>query len=700
MALGFAGRSFAIGFNAGWEYRLDGGEDRETSTEFRQRYGIGGLSQALSAPYQPTRAVTFTPSVSYTRRQGLKTLAGSSDTLIPLAQLSLINDIFKLQLSGTTTHEKFYNSGAFVKTGQDWSSSLASNGAVPLWPSLLLNYSERTDDVNDQASKQSSMYLNWKAGVTSFSYQYSKNQAESPNSESLSVKDSHFARLESKADLFDKRLSLNFAQQFLYTSTDVTLAGGEVYQPLSGSVLYKDFDNPDDPENDPTKPECLPVQVADLDDCYDPPGNSIVPPVTVEQDQTIHLAVSSDFAQQIDRLRLTLTGSLSAMPGDKAEKLKWKLYTRDPDDSSKWVSSPDIITAVFSDSRNTLDLSVGQNTDEILVVATIPAGGPLEIDAVEFYAGLTQEQIDSNQGLDTTTNSYLTNLGMRYRFSRTLSASANLTLEHAGFESGLNSTVFNSDHRFLSSSLRWNPTPYLTPTIGFSENLYSSTGEDDEVDRSYTLSVRTVPLEKIDATVTTALTESYSGDQKTSSLLRYGLNTSALIYPDLTTSWYIGVNHREVLEGGDDFSRVDMFFSRLSLDASLSRKLNADITTDYSKQDREDGSRKQAGGVVALTYHASELLGLAGKYTTELLNSETATPDSISLSLYLTVLRNQKTRLSLNTGYLDAGGGSKTNFGLAGSWDISRQLAFRGRANYNIAESNVYNFASFLDLRL
>jgi hypothetical protein len=690
LLLGFATSAFAINFSAYWLYRQTGAEGQESIGEYQQRYSLG---VGPSVTYQPTNAVIATASVGYSNSQrdegGGMT---SSETITPSAQVSLNNDIFSLQLSGSNPIRK--SSSGAERSSQSWDSSLSSRWDIPLFPSLRFNYGEQTSSDSDSTNQNASFSLDWDVRLAQLYYQYSDSQSEDAVTKSLSGSSAHFARLETAGKFWNERVAFDFGQQYRTTTNKVS--PGALEQ-LSGNRSGK-VDAVTDPN--PTDP------------FYVSPDGAAEQ--TVNQDQRLHLQFSSNFGRVISVLRIypdTVPGLLPA----------WDLYSSDTSSPSpfNWVSRGVNILGTSGRDENDefyIEIAVpgGVEETEILLVATNANVLPLTVRKFQAFTSV----------IPNSSSSYLTNFGLRARFTRTLSASVNLNFDRQISEQALQDTT--SDQLMVSGNLRWTPVPYLSPSIGFSENRRkqlvetidadggTTQGEEEQLSRTYSLTLFTAPLKTMNVVFGATRTERYDGVLQTASIDRLSISSKAQIYPDLSAdlSFSEGYSDTWTWDDNDDHlvstTNATSFSSRLNLNAKLTRTLIADFTTSYSTNDSVTesfdssvntgpSSSESGRGVLSLQYRPSDLLALRGSYTTYFLGAERVDEKSIGMTLGL--LRTEKTRLTLVASRNQAAT-TNTNFLLTGSWDISRRLSMLTQSSLSIGELYRYSILTTLTLRL
>jgi hypothetical protein len=675
---GTSSSAFAINFNAYWSYKQSGGEERETLTEFQQRYSLG-LGQAIR--FRPTHAISASAAVGYTRTQsdsGTGQGFVATDNLNPSAQVSLVNDIFLAQVSGRTD---IRSSKGGDSSRSSWEAALVSMWNIPLWPKLRFSYSEFSEPVegislfptSGQKEINTGASLGWDLILAQFSYQYNNNKTEDPVGNSLSEGDSHFARLETDGMFWDNRLRFNLAQQFGYSTQDVNIEGEDGFFdfPLLGETFGK-ISIPGSPDD--LKPD---------EDDYEVPNQPL--PQGVEVDERVQFYFDAGIDEQIDIVRLRLFDSFSV---PLALELTWELYTRN-NPFDEWELALDNLqgTATLTED-DSIDIAIGLTATEIILWAKNVPSGPLTFTALEAYSRITQS-------ISSTNTNYLTNFGMGYRITRSLRASASLTLEQNEIDT--EGDTIDSNRRTVSGNLRWTPLPYVSPALSFSEYLADSDTGPENISRNYSLTVSTIPLDTVTVTLGAIRTERYSDQLLNFISDRYYMATRALIYPDLTATWNLSYTDSETLQIDDLVASVTRISNSLRFNAQLYRYLSADFLTSYSHSKTDTDTSQFGDAILNLRYRPSEILSLRGGYTTYFLDNDNT--DRLDLNLNLQLINNQKTRLTLTATHTQSDR-TTDNIGLVGSWDISRNLSLSTQANYRIAQRSVYNFLINLSLWL
>jgi hypothetical protein len=270
--------------------------------------------------------------------------------------------------------------------------------------------------------------------------------------------------------------------------------------------------------------------------------------------------------------------------------------------------------------------------------------------------------------------------------------------EHTESESAIN--IVETDQYTVNGYLSWRPSPYVSPSLGYSESKQEVTGQLDRLGRSYSLTVATAPLKTLRVSLGATRTETYIGDEKTATSDTYTVTTSATIYPDLQASWNLSQFDTQSFDSEGQTTNTTTNTSRFQLNARLTKKLIADLTLNYTdrKAESDDFSEntESSSARVNLQYRPSDLLALRGNYVTNFTGDKV---DSWNVNVDLGLLRTDKARLTMNLNHRQAEQTSDRIY-LNGSWDISKNLSLITKANYTITDVSFYAFEFQMNLRL
>jgi hypothetical protein len=682
-----AAPAFAVDFNANWEHRLSGGEDRETQELFQQRYGLGagpGLS------FQPTPAISANANLGYTRSESnVGTQTVTTEEITPSATLNVMNDIFRTSLIGANSESR--RTLESDRTRNSWDAVLSSNWERLLWPNLRLSYgesSERTDDLEalgalDAKDSRYAFGLDWDLLVAKFFYDYNSTQSESFLEQSQSETESHFARVETGGNFWNKRVNLRLSQQYEQSTSqgflDISLIGGETLSQVVDANAAV-----------PAEEVVLIVNPSLSDGDFDTEA------VRVEFEQQAHLGVILGFAQQADVLHVHLDADTNNQLGpDQVNQLQWDLYRDNPffDPANPGIELPWIpvsvgLSALHNpvESRFELSLSLPPDTRSFKVVVTNPLNGFTLVFTELSFPG------DATPARQVV---HLTNASMRVKLTPTLSASSSLIMEKAERERD----VLSSDllRRTLNGSLSWTPTPYIMPTIRYSETLQEESEVPDALSRTYSLMVMTIPLPSLNVTLGATRSERFTDDLVTTYSDIYSLTSTAKIYPDLTATVNASYLTSNRLQDDDTYATTNSLGTRIGLNARITRALTADLTTNYTQTQSVTSETDNINSTLILTYRPSDLLSMRVIGTKNW--TDTLSSDTLTYNLNLSLLRTRITRVTFRYNRTQAEE-TRDSFGLDGSWDISRRLALQNRLNYTLAEVDSWSILTSLVLRM
>ncbi len=668
----------ALDFNGYWLYRSSGGEERDSSDEFQERYTLG-VGPQLS--WQPTHALSATATVGYTRIQrdsgdGMVKV----DEITPSVNFGIINDLFSAQLAGSAS--QYSGSDIDTSVSHSWDATLSSRWQRDWWPNLRFNYGERdsgersTDlfERTEQIQQYANADLDWDLRLLQLDYRYNTSWDEDVSEGTDSERRNHFVRAATGGRFWDNRVSYTFSHQF---EDDRTQVKG---RPGDGGVF--DFIVPAT-----VTTKVISIVEDPTDPFYDDPADGFFPPLEVLPSEYLQIQVNADAGRQVDHLRLLFDDMTTAA------LLEWDIYRRDFI-SGDWSRVATALQGVMMDDY--LELAPGTAGESFLLIAQNNPLVPVRLTRVGAY---TRSSPDEGDSLTITDQRHLTNAGLQVRLTNSLQLAINTTLERLRRDNGS-----DDDRSTISTRLRWTPRPWITPSIGYSESRSDTEDQDgeevDQLSRSYSLNLATVPLPTMNLGFGITRNDLYRNNDKISEGWIYSISTTARLYPDLNTalflSWRDNRNLTRTDEGGSRTS--DQSFSgRFNLNARLDRNLNADLTTSYRSSDRDSESTEVADATLSLQYRPSSLLALRAFYTAYLLDSDQV--DVVGGSLNLALLRTDKARLNFSYDITDAE--TLTNrFSLNGSWDISRALALQSRGGYTLAETDFYDVQVSLNLRL
>lgn len=694
-----AAPAYAVDFNALWEHQQIGGDNIDSASRFQQRYSLG-LGPSLT--YQLTPAIFAGANLSYARTE--RDIDGKSTTIeeiTPSAQMGVTNDIFRAVLSGMVTEYRPVSGDEF--TSYTWDATLGSNWRRDLWPNITFNYLERSEEdrgrddelVRDNDEKFYSATLDWDLRLARLYYDYANGQIDDLLNSSRNDRESHLVRLESRQSFWQNRIRFNLSQQFQQTDNDFIMLTPDGLFELSltidetRSLVVASAGTP--LPDDPTFESLFGDQFAD-----GLPG-------PIENDERVHLVASFNFPQQVDRLDLYL--GPQAVDGSQVAALPWDLYVRS---GGIWVLAAANLPAEYNffEERVELTIDLAEPAREMMVVADV--SGLTDDLVISRIDAISRINVDTN----TRQQSYLTNASLRIQLTRTLVAASSLILDRTesliqpladGEDDGQAEGVppaseVVSIRRTLSGNLHWTPTPFVAPSVGYSETRQDISRTPDEISRSYSATVATYPLPTLNVTLGVTRTDRFEGEEKIATTDNYGLTSTASIYPDLTAS--LNANYITSDREQDDGTMVttDTISSRLTLNARLTPRLIADLATNFRDSERNNvDSTTTADSTLNLLWRPSDLLMMRASGTKHWTGIDS--PEPLALAMEVALLRTYNTRLNFLYNH-SRGRETSNQFSLNGSWDISRALSLQGRFTYRSAEFDSWNTLVRLALRL
>ena len=717
---------FALGLNGFWEHRAAGGDDLTTRQTFQQRYSIDG-GVGLGHTLQPTHAISAGANISYSRSDNDTGTGGitTRESLTPTANVGIANDIFRTSLLGSNT-KTWLSATDSVTDSQSWDAVLASNWQESYWPALSFNFGGSNDIAfregldtfaSDNTNSRNGFTMDWELPVATLYYSFNHNQSENLTpqddglySKSESATDSQFFRVETGGSFWQKRLKVDLSQQVQKDDSDFSSQAGALSLNPQDKLYYREI-NPVLGSTAPIDGDLLATAGPNTDpfiiENFFAPYNSNDPsPSLFEPGERAILVFDLGINPigPLDRVDIYLLDAATApVPSqEEIDKVQWVLYTYDSA-TGFWNPAAGPIATSYNSITRRIVLDIGQKLDDIgqveaqkiMVVATNPADGPplkmLEPETFTFFTTPTS--------FSSSNTAYLTNASMHVRLTPKLTASSSVTLEQSESESG--DSTADASRRSLSSSLRWTPAPYVTPSLRYSENLQEASGTPDALDRSYSLVIATFPLPTLNISVGATRNDRFTDARRTSTSDNYSFTSTAQLYPDLSAAFSTTYNTSSQ-EQANAASSTDTLSNRLTVTARLSPKLIADFTGSYrqSQSQTQTAQTTTSGSntTMSLSYRPSDFISMR---LSNMKNwSKTDEPAIWSYNLNMALLRTQKTQVSLRYNRTQ-GITTRNSFGLDGSWDLSQRFSLRTLMNYAISEDKAnWNITTSLSLRL
>lgn len=624
------------------------------STPFGDDDGPWVLGQTynLSVSHDPTSAINISGNVRYATRE--QQSVDKTTTLVPSAAISLNNDLFRLNLSGSLNTQQ---SGSEPSTiGHYWNSNLSTNYENPLWPQLRLSYgeSQNTNDANpitvntDNKNFSSSIDYSW--NIIKLRYNYRNNSSIDRIKESETQTTGHSANINLAKNMFDNRLMLNASYQFAINNSEVNIhnPNEKPIIDLIASAAYAGIDNT------PLNGTLPPVPTLNDQDILTPTSIGL-PGIGDLQNMVLQINL-----QTFNRLNLYFDRTLSTAT---LQRLHWTFYSSQ--DNTLWQPLTVIpaINYVEEDNGNTTASIIFQLPIKMVRYIKVVVETDPGFSTAFFTEFLAQEEI--GEAGDSTTNEYTSEnlqaslnyhpwepLQLVYSFDRSISDSDR-------------SVLSTQDNHTVSSHLNLNR--YLMLSLSLSENIDMTENLKTTRDRSYAFSYQANVLEDMYFTLNGTRSNHYNGDtmDRTSDSISTSLST--VIVPDLTANlnyqWSKSINYIDI---SDDKSNSYSF----NVMARINPRLNISYFYNYNQTATHNAS---------MLYHPSEFLSFTASATL------TDTTQNYSTSLNWRVTRKIQADLHYLTSISDArpSYGSRLNL----SWDISSYLSLRQNFAWSKSDS-------------
>ncbi len=687
-----ASSAAAFSLIANYDYLMSGGENRPTTDDFRQRYALT-LGPSFAAPFRPSHAISGSFGVNLsivTRNNGEVTRR--TDQLTPYGNLSLINDIFIINLTGYQTFAR--EDSETFNGNSSWQSSLQSAWDEDLWPDFRLSYGETNLSTGDQLfgkPDQVNTLLNfrttWDFLFGDIFYNYRINELEDLLSGNITSNESHYTRLNSSTNFFSNRLNLNTTQQYQVDTRTLEFGnqGNDQLVRLTGFTSSSITDPA-------TLSDPLPglnwndTDVGLNDNPLLRDGDLLTPAVTVPPSERIHLAFSNNDTisseLQIDFVRIILEPL--TVGSDASQLLEWDLYVRDQLFPNEWVLQQSNIQATFDDVQKQIDIPVNFAERDILLVSINPVTGvTLEITEFELI-----RVFSSAQSPETEFTSYKSNYGLSYRITDTLRASFSFIYEQEDSKAG-DVVTYEGTETMIAGRLSWLPSKYLTSNVSYSETLEEKTGLQDLLTRNYSLRLSSTPISTLNLGFNATHNETYRADLKSNYRNNYTLSARANLYPDLKGAW--SFSYAEGEQYLNDITSVsNNWNTRLELNAQLRKYLFGDFISSYSVSERDGTENDAARFNLNLIYRPSERFSLRGNFENTFANTNTY---SYTTGMFLGLLKNDKTTLTLNTRHTITSSSDDPihSFVLNWDWFLSDLITLRGGSTYRISDTKSWS---------
>jgi hypothetical protein len=693
---------YAASLNGSWTYRETGGDTGETTREVRQNYSFG-VGPALS--YKPSHALTANASVGYTQTTGVSERGSRTGrTITPTAGLSLVNDLFSARLSGNRTSSQG-DSGDWSNS-IDWNANLSSEWTEPFIPKLFFSYGEvgaAKGTVLDSPKSQSKNFgvgVDWDLYFAEISYRFRRAETENQP-----TNQSHFVKFKTAGRFWEDRIAISLSQQAQLELQEVSAgATGETIDLPVGSAVRVAISDDDAP----AESSCSLISTPGID-CLE----SAFFPISYAAFKHVKIALAPLASRRIGAVEVSFNADF-----DRGSGSVWDLYEYRPSSDSWQLMATDLPVVATAEEvvggipQWRLRIEIPLTDQEFMLVSdSRPMEGRItNVDVFEVFPL-------QPGGSGRTNRSYQTNAGLQFRFSETISSSLGLTYDREELETedvGLGDE--NNDRLTTSANLSWRPFTFLSASLGASEYREQKLGNEQQLNRNYSLVFSTSPLPTVNVSFGVQLNERFGDeledqsidiDQKTLETLRYSISGKAQIYPDLTAGFNLSYRQGQrwlkeldpdtgiFIDGTGRFVGNTGQSGRLDFNAKLYANLTADLITSYSQSEENGIASKSGSGELGLRLRLSELLLFRGSYSTYFIGQNL--PDALSLRMQARLLSTEKTRLEAQLSHTQAKETVEA-ISLNGSWLVSKNMSLVGRGGYSFGESSNYNLT--LDLSI
>jgi hypothetical protein len=334
------------------------------------------------------------------------------------------------------------------------------------------------------------------------------------------------------------------------------------------------------------------------------------------------------------------------------------------DDGDEWFRSPVAPLVHYEyDALNLLTVAVV----DLPVYVEIRKFGKLVLSSTALLVNpVSISELEAGErrlaGSDTV-NLRSTSINSESRSSLTVrpledwSINANVLYRYFSNDPGI---VSKEIHASLFSDYYW--SRYFSFTVGVNENRDETEGSEDEINRSYSLTVNSSPLDTFDATLSLIHSEQYEGGSQTETSDSVNAYFTAQLYPEVTASLSINWNN------GDESDVTWRFDSSMR----LSERMNLDIYCD-------DGT--VYGGTY--NYHPSDILTFSLSLDRDDDVGSTVANSAVSW------LTSETVRTSLSYYLDDAPEGTDHGWHASLTWDPSRLFTIQSDINYQIRRGSI-----------
>lgn len=651
-----------LGFTGNWNYRENGGDTVDSSSQLNQSYSLSYMKD-LSA------TMAFSGSVRYS--ETLPSEGADTRTLNPSFSFDARNDLFSMNLNASESRSK--QDGSAEKVTDSWGMNVSTQ--VEQWPSMrfYFNQSLANDDSqpkqidNNTQTTGASVEYGFSAFDFLYDVRHSLTSDDVQNSETENLDQT--AQINYAQTFWQGRVSVSASQQYQTTENEVSSVAPIyiVYSSTSGlfgtQAEFGALTNATDVDG------LLATNLALIDGDK---NNTAGIDLFDNRFEIRKIGVQVD-REDVRRLELFLDRELN---GDSAQ-LTFKVFQSN--DGENWSYLSDSPTFPLDSNDRQLvrfDLPAGAKQKYLLVAvkasSTFPVAARVtEIEASTFEPGRTRE-----------TTSLQTQFNTTIRINDKWTVTYSLRRAETQLDSG-DTVQLNQS---LTSSYRLNEKVGFS--FGVTENTDTSDNSADQTNRSYSVAMAAQPLSAVNFSLGYTHSENSSddGQDKVTDAVHSTLN--AAIYPDLTASLSTNWSQSEDEAGGTETSSFGATFNTT---AYLSPKTDLNTNLSYSESDSSAGETSRSTTYGATVGHRpSDMLLLNISFDGDL------EEDTSSLSGSSNWIWTRKLQSQFGFSY-DFGDDTNQQYNGLLSWLISRSLSMQSSANYLVADDgNSWNLnASF-----
>ncbi|OKY74846.1 MAG: hypothetical protein BM485_11455 [Desulfobulbaceae bacterium DB1] len=628
-----------ITFNGTASYSKE--EDESGTSSFNQNTTLN-FDQTLTPVLGLDESVRYSTSYEEDR---------DTESIAPTVNLQLNNDIFYLDLSGTS--QQMRNSESSNLDNKNWQSRWRSNWQKDYVPVIQFGYgqSQTIDDEDpariDSKNNNSDMMVDWDLLVGKIYYTINKNISDDYAANSTNTATNQYLRLTSDKSLWQDRVNISFQGQYSSNKQNFSADLGSSGTVLGPRVTITDMRG-----------------VVDFDDAKMPEWEkdmaSPLPQVTSLR--RYNLAVKLDAPQQVNVLYLYTDKDLSA----DAALFRWDVYQSS--DGKKWTAQTPSPLPIYNRTMQRFELEIPEQHARYIMleerqIQLLEDFNITNVQAVPIITGTAGQKVES----ESETTHYTADTGISWKITEAWMTGYSLTLEDG--ETALGDDI---DRTANSAYLSWVPVDFFSSRMSASESRSQEVADDpEEKGRSYAVSCASQLLPTLDMDLGVTRSENYEDDALIDSGYNYNAYFTALLFPDLTSTLdlvYFTSREEETDLFSQDYSQTLRFIARLT------PGLTTELAGIYSTSRGETDSWSK-GANLTVSWRASDILAMSvsGTQTWE---SDDSTPFLYNMTISLAP--TYKTQLSLGYSHQEETDSYNANY----TWILNDIFSLQFYANY------------------